>query len=298
MGPVPAEAGAAPGIWLGAGAALGGLLLLFGNRLLLPVVAIAGGTLGWMLGDALREAIVPEWPPPLCAAATAVTCAGLAALFLRPAIVLLAALGGSVAALLIAGALVERGIVPTGRAPYGSAATQAVDPAAAQGVGAARSAVLAGIERALADQAPSAPGDGAGNPPQGTSGQYGSAVRYAGTGMRIWNEITRAWGEVPAQARTLLSAAAAAGGAAGLVVGMLFGAWTAAGVSSMLGSALLACAGFPLAERISGGAIKAPESAGAWLLALSSAWIAGWAFQAWRTQSALHATPAREQGGG
>lgn len=299
MGPPPADAGSAPALWLGAMAALGLMLLLFGSRILLPVVAIAGGTVGWMLGDGLREALVPEWPPPICAAVSAVIAAGIAALFLRPALVLIAAAGGAAAALLVAGALIERGIVPTGRAPYGSAPTQAVDPLAARGVGAARSAALDSIERALADPPAGASGgqDGDAGRASAAGGQYGSAVRYAGIGMRVWGEIARAWSEVPTQARTLLSAAAAAGGAAGLVVGMLFGAWTAAGVSSMLGSALLVGAGFPLAERISHGTVTAPGTAGAWLLSLAAVWVAGWAFQAWRAQSASRAAPSGEPSG-
>ena len=286
-------------IWMGATASTGLLLVLFGGRLLLLMVTVAGGAAGWLAGGAVCESLVPEWSPALCAATCAVLGAGLAALFLKPTIAVIMALAGAVAGLLVAGALIERGMVPTGRAPYGSPRSAAVEPTAARGVRDARSSALAAIERALsgepsgaATEAPpaqpstaSAPADGA-RPPAADSG---SLVTLARAGVQAWRELGAAWESVPPQARTLLAASAGAGAAAGLVLGILFSRWATTGVSALVGAGLLCGAGLPLAERMSGGAVRAPESPTGWLLLVAAIAVSGWAFQAWRRSAGASA---------
>ena len=283
-------------IWMGATAAVGLMLLLFGGRLLLLMVTLAGGAAGWLAGGAVCESLVPEWSPAICAATCAVLGAGLAALFLKPTISILLGAAGATAGLLVAGALIERGMVPTGRAPYGSPRTAAVEPSAASGVRDARSTALAAIERALspkpARSAPSAVAApaGAASPPApggasaGTDG--GALITLARAGMRTWRELSAAWDSVPPQARTLLAASAGAGGVAGLVLGLLFSTWAMTGVSSVVGAMLLSGAGLPLAEQISGGAVRAPESSTGWLLLVGALAVAGWAFQSFRRDRA------------
>jgi hypothetical protein len=303
-------ASTAPGtlaaIWMGATAAVGLLLLLFGGRLLLLMVTIAGGAAGWLAGGAACDSMVPEWPPALCAATCAVLGAGAAALFLKPAIALLLAVAGAAAGLLVAGALVEHAMVPTGRAPYGSPRDAAVEPAAASGVRDARSTALAAIERALARERPRAgtaggaaqPGAAAGPLPDSTeaASEAGTLVTLARAGMQMWRELAAAWDSVPPQVRTLLAASGAAGGVAGLVVGLLFSRWAMTGVSALVGAMLLCGAGLPLAEQVSSGAVRAPESSTGWLLVVGAFALAGWAFQSWRRgatrDAAAGATPA------
>ena len=291
---------------MGATAAVGLMLLLFGGRLLLLMVTLAGGAAGWVAGGALCESLVPEWPPAMCAATGAVLGAGLAALFLKPTIAILLGATGAVAGLLVAGALIERGVVPTGRAPYGSPRAAAVEPTAASGVRDARSTALAAIERALSGQArasapaadgtPSsrAPASPPGSAPAGASG--GALVTLARAGMQVWRDLAAAWDAVPPQARTLLSASAGAGGVAGLVLGLLFSRWVMSGVAALVGALMLCGAGLPLAERMSGGAVRAPESPTGWLVLASALAVAGWAFQNWRQRAAKgaagQATPA------
>lgn len=296
-------ASTAPGtlaaIWMGATAAVGLLLLLFGGRLLLLMVTLAGGAAGWLAGGAMCESLAPEWSPAICAATCAVLGAGLAALFLKPTIAMLLGVAGATAGLLVAGALIERGMVPTGRAPYGSPRAAAVEPSAASGVRDARSTALAAIERALspksAGPAPAAveARDGAASPsgpgeaPVGTD--TGALVTLASAGMQVWRELAQAWDSVPPQARTLLAASAGAGGVAGLVLGLLFSRWAMSGVSALIGAMMLCGAGLPLAERVSGGAVRAPESPTGWLLLAGALAVAGWAFQGWRRGAASDA---------
>ena len=302
------EPGTLAAIWMGATAATGLLLLLVGGRLLLLMAAVAGGAAGWLAGGAACESLVPEWPPAICAATCGVLGAGLAALFLRPAIALLLAVVGACAGLLVAGALIERGVVPTGRAPYGSPRTAAVEPTAASGVRDARSSALAAIERALSSRslnraqgpqaAPAAsagaqsPGDEVaredGAEPREVTGT-GALVTLARAGMQVWRELASAWQSVPPQARTLLAASAGAGGVAGLVLGLLFPGWAMSGASAMVGAMLLCGSGLPLAERLSGGAVRAPESPTGWLLLVGALAVAGWGFQAWRRSAARSA---------
>lgn len=296
-------ASTAPGtlaaIWMGATACTGLLLVLFGGRLLLLMVTLAGGAAGWLAGGALCSSLVPEWPPALCAATCAVFGAGLAALFLKPTIAILLAVAGAAAGLLVAGALIERGMVPTGRAPYGSPRAAAVEPSAASGVRDARSTALAAIERALstssaraAPAAPAAPA-GATSPaaPGGASAgtDSGALITLARAGMQVWRELAHAWESVPPQARTLLAASAGAGGVAGLVMGLLFSRWAISGVAALIGAMMLCGAGLPLAERISGGAVRAPESPTGWLLLVVALAVAGWAFQSWQRGTAKDA---------
>lgn len=283
-------------IWMGATAAVGLLLLLFGGRLLLLMVTLAGGAAGWLAGGAVCESLVPEWSPAICAATCAVLGAGLAALFLKPTIAILLGAAGATAGLLVAGALIERGMVPTGRAPYGSPRTAAVEPSAASGVRDAHSTALAAIERALspkpARSAPSAVAApaGAASPPApgGASADTdgGALITLARAGMQTWRELSAAWDSVPPQARTLLAASAGAGGVAGLVLGLLFSTSAMNGVSSVVGAMLLSGAGLPLAEQISGGAVRAPESSTGWLLLVGALAVAGWAFQSFRRDRA------------
>jgi hypothetical protein len=281
---------------MGATAAIGLLLLLAGGRLLLIMVTLAGGAVGWVAGGALCASLVPEWPPALCAATCAVIGAGLAALFLRPAVAMLLALAGTVTGLLVAGALIEGGMLPTGRAPYGAPRTAAVEPSAASGVRDARSGALAAIERALSGTpAVAAPTGPQSNPlPEEQPAPTGSAVNANGSsivtlaraGMQVWRDLSGAWDSVPPQARTLLAASAGAGGVAGLVLGLLFSTWAMSGVSSLVGAMLLCGAGLPLAERVSGGALRAPDSPTGWLLLVTAIAVTGWAFQAWRRRVA------------
>lgn len=288
-------------IWMGATAATGLLLLLCGGRLLLLMATVLGGAAGWIAGGALCESLVPEWSPAICAATCAVLGAGLAALFLTPAIALLLAIAGAVGGLLVAGALIERGMVPTGRAPYGSTRTAAVEPSAASGVRDARSTALAVIERALsgpvaaAATAADAGQSGTASPSPSVSAAAdadpGSLVTLARAGMQVWRELMAAWASVPPQARTLLAASAGAGGVAGLALGLLFSRWAMSGASAIVGAALVCGAGLPLAERISGGAVRAPESPSGWLLLVGAIAVAGWAFQSWRA-SAVRAAAA------
>jgi hypothetical protein len=297
MDATAAGEGTLAAIWMGATAAVGLLLLLAGGRLLLLMVTLAGGAAGWVAGGALCESLVPEWPPALCAATCAVIGAGLAALFLRPAVALLLALAGTVTGLLVAGALIEGGLLPTGRAPYGASPTAAVEPSAASGVRDARSSALASIERALSggtdraapSRASSRPAEQlpppAGGP--GTRADDSAIVTLARAGMQVWRDLSAAWDSVPPQARTLLAASAGAGGIAGLVLGLLFSTSAMSGVSSLVGAMLLCGAGLPLAERISGGAVRAPESPTGWLLLVTALAVAGWAFQAWRRRAAV-----------
>lgn len=277
---------------MGATASTGLLLVLFGGRLLLLMVTVAGGAAGWLAGGAVCESLVPEWSPALCAATCAVLGAGLAALFLKPTIAVIMALAGAVAGLLVAGALIERGMVPTGRAPYGSPRSAAVEPTAARGVRDARSSALAAIERALsgepsgaATEAPPAQ-PGTASAPDADSG---SLVTLARAGVQAWRELGAAWESVPPQARTLLAASAGAGAAAGLVLGILFSRWATTGVSALVGAGLLCGAGLPLAERMSGGAVRAPESPTGWLLLVAAIAVSGWAFQAWRRSAGASA---------
>lgn len=281
---------------MGATAALGLLLLLFGGRLLLLMATVAGGAIGWIAGGAACESLVPEWPPALCAATCAVLGAGLAALFLAPTIAVLLSIAGAGAGLLVAGALIEGGMVPTGRAPYGAPRAAAVEPSAATGVRDARSSALAAIERALSghtgSEAP-APNEGpaataAQTPSGGASPQTdaGAIVTLSRAGLQVWRELSAAWESVPPQARTLLAASAGAGGVAGLVLGLLFSRWAMSGVSAIMGAMLLCGAGIPLAERATGGAVRAPESATGWLLLVGAIAVSGWAFQSWRRRSA------------
>lgn len=283
-GPLPAP-GALAALWMGATAAIGLLLLLCGGRLLLLMVTVAGGAAGWLAGGAACESLVPEWPPALCAATCAVLGAGLAALFLNPAVAVLLALVGASAGILVAGALIERGIVPTGRAPYGAPPAAAVDPSAATGVREARSTALAAIERALSNRTDSAVRQSDGAPTD-------SLVTLARAGTQVWRELSSSWKSVPDQARTLLAASAGAGGVAGLVLAMLFSRWAMAGVSALVGSILLCGAGLPLAERISGGAVRAPESPIGWLLLVGAGAAVGWAFQSWRRRASEAAARA------
>jgi hypothetical protein len=286
-------------IWMGATAGTGLLLVLFGGRLLLLMVTLAGGAAGWLAGGALCNSVVPEWPPALCAATCAVLGAGVAALFLKPTIALIMALVGASAGLLVAGALIERGMVPTGRAPYGSLRSAAVEPTAARGVRDARSSALAAIERALSGQpagaatASTEPEPGTAAPPSAgaspSPADSGSLVTLARAGMQVWRELVAAWESVPPQARTLLAASAGAGAAAGLVLGLLFSRWAMSGVSALVGAGLLCGAGLPLAERISGGAVRAPESPTGWLLLVAAIAVSGWAFEAWRRSAAASA---------
>lgn len=289
-------------IWMGATAATGLLLLLCGGRLLLLMVTVMGGAAGWLAGGAVCESLVPEWSPAICAATCAVLGAGLAALFLKPTVAFLLAIAGAVAGLLVAGALIERGMVPTGRAPYGSTRAAAVEPTAASGVRDARSTALSVIERALSGRASGAATaadsgqSGAASPsPSGSTAANadpGSLVTLARAGMQVWRELSAAWTSVPPQARTLLAASAGAGGVAGLVLGLLFSRWAMSGVSALVGAALLCGAGLPLAERISGGAVRAPESPTGWLLLVGAIAVAGWAYQSWRR------SPARDAAAG
>jgi hypothetical protein len=283
-------------IWMVATAAIGALLLLCGGRLLLLMVTLAGGALGWVAGGALCESLVPEWSPALCAATCAVLCAGLAALFLRPAIALLMGVAGALAGLLVAGALIEGGVVPTGRAPYGSARSDAVEPSAAAGVRDARSKALMTVEAALAARRHRAASQGAG-PAQGAAGASQGAgtaqgaevpgtdsatLTLARVGVQLGKELASIWQSVPTQARTLLAAAAGAGGIGGLLLGILCGRWVMSGVAALVGAMLLCAGGLPLAERLSSGAVRAPESATGWLLLIGALTAGGWAFQHWR----------------
>ena len=289
-------AGTLAALWMGATAAIGLLLLLFGGRLLLLMVTLAGGAAGWIAGGALCESLVPEWPPALCAATCAVLGAGLAALFLQPTIALLLGVVGALGGLLVAGALIERGVIPTGRAPYGEPPSAAVDPNAAAGVRDARSIALAAIERALSGQArASTAAASAGNPgntpPVADTGaaardDASALITLARAGMQVRRDLSAAWDSVPQQARTLLAASAGAGGVAGLVMGILFTRVALSGVSALVGSMLLCGAGLPLAERFSGGAVRAPDSPTGWLLVVAAVAVAGWTFQAWRRRSA------------
>lgn len=293
-------ASTAPGtlaaIWMGATAAVGLMLLLFGGRLLLLMVTVAGGVAGWLAGGAMCESLVPEWSPAVCAATCAVLGAGLAALFLKPTIAILLGVAGAATGLLVAGALIERGMVPTGRAPYGSPRAAAVEPSAASGVRDARSTALAAIERALSPKsrgpvrASSAGDDGTPGPPRPGDAQVtpdsGVLITLARAGMQVWRELSQAWDSVPPQARTLLAASAGAGGVAGLVLGLLFSRWAMSGVSALIGAMVLCGAGLPLAERVSGGAVRAPESSTGWLLLVGAVAVAGWAFQGWRRSAA------------
>ena len=292
------EPGTLAAIWMGATAAIGLLLLLFGGRLLLLMVTIAGGAAGWLAGGAVCESLVPAWPPAICAATCAVLGAGLAALFLKPTTAVLLAGVGATAGLLVAGALIERGVVPTGRAPYGAAPAAAVDPSAASGVRDARSSALKAIERALsgeraasaAGRSSSQAGDSTGSPGAARTDGAGPAaesdagalVTLARAGVQVWRELSVAWDSVPEQARTLLAASAGAGGVAGLVLAILFSRWAMSGVAAMIGAIFLCGAGLPLAERISGGAIRTPESPIGWLLLVGALAVVGWAFQGWR----------------
>lgn len=280
-------------MWMGATAALGVLLLLFGGRLLLLMATIAGGAIGWVAGGAACESLVPEWPPALCAATCAVLGAGLAALFLAPTIAVLLSIAGASAGLLVAGALIEGGMVPTGRAPYGAPRAAAVEPSAATGVRDARSSALAAIERALPGGAGSAAparrdgtdAEASRDPSGGAASEPGAMVTLSRAGLQVWRELSAAWESVPPQARTLLAASAGAGGIAGLVLGLLFSRWAMSGVSAIVGAMLLCGAGVPLAERATGGAVRAPESATGWLLLAGAIAASGWAFQSWRRRS-------------
>ena len=295
-------ASTAPGtlaaIWMGATAAVGLMLLLLGGRLLLLMVTLAGGAAGWLAGGAACESLVPEWSPAICAATCAVLGAGLAALFLKPTISILLGVAGATAGLLVAGALIERGMVPTGRAPYGSPRAAAVEPSAASGVRDARSTALAAIERALSTKSAGTAPAGAASPaapggaPAGTEG--GALITLARAGMQVWRELAHAWDSVPPQARTLLAASAGAGGVAGLVLGLLFSRWAMSGVSALIGAMMLCGAGLPLAERISGGAVRAPESPTGWLLLVGALSVAGWAFQGWQRGAAKDAASCTE----
>lgn len=291
--PSPAP-GTLAAVWMGVTAALGLLLLLFGGRLLLLMATIAGGAIGWIAGGAACESLVPEWPPALCAATCALLGAGLAALFLAPTIAVLLSIAGASAGLLVAGALIEGGMVPTGRAPYGAPRAAAVEPSAATGVRDARSSALAAIERALSGRTGSAatasPEGTAATATQTSSGgaapEAGAIVTLSRAGVQVWRELSAAWESVPPQARTLLAASAGAGGIAGLVLGLLFSRWAMSGVSAIVGAMLLCGAGIPLAERATGGAVRAPESSTGWLLLVGAIAVSGWAFQGWLRRAA------------
>ena len=255
---------------LGLLALLGFFLLIAGVRLIGLVAAFTGGAIGWCVGGALHQFLVPEWSIALCAATVAVAGAALGALFIRPAVAICGATVGLGLGLTLGTLMVERGITPT--APV--ATSESVAPTEVQASSALKQA-RSGLQELFGGTL-DAVQDSQGHPDQ---------IRVvAGLGARLLVDLKSRWTTVPGATRTFLLAMAVGGATVGLGIGIIFSRWALAGASSALGAILFLGCGLPLGEELTH-AYRTPESPRAWLLLLGALTLAGWAFQMRRVEA-------------
>jgi hypothetical protein len=260
---------------------LGVLLMIAGVRLIGLVAAFTGGTLGGCVAVTVQGSIAPDWSPALCAASATVIGTALGALFVRPAVATGFAIVGATLGIVVAAALIERGITSPPPSPDGPQAAGEIDTASSQSVRETQTGIVELVRRiALESREVQASDD---------------AMRaLAGIGRRSWISLTALWQRVPSASRTLLLALGAGGAALGIGLVIAFPRWSVAGASSALGAALALSCGLPLGERLTG-AFRTPQSPVAWFMLFAALTLAGWAFQMRRVQSRREEpAPSRE----
>ena len=265
---------------LGLLALLGFFLLIAGVRLIGLVAAFTGGAIGWCLGGALHQALVPEWSVAACAATAALAGAALGALFIRPAVAVWFAVIGLGLGLLLGGVMVERGITPTAPVVAPSTGATAAPEQPATALKAARSGLI-DLFGGTVDELQ----DAHGNPDRFRA--------FAGIGGRLVAQLKSRWEVIPSATRTFLTAMTLGGAAIGFGIGIVFSTWAVAGASSALGAILLLGCGLPLGATVTG-AYRCPQSIAAWLLLIGAFTLGGWAFQMRRFEARKQAEAKKD----
>ncbi len=241
--------------------AAGCAFLCVGWRLLGLLAALAGAALGWWVGVLISAVALPGASLLIAGIIGGVVGALLGAAFLKLAIAGGAGLLGAVTIPLLALMLAERGIVPLDSpAPVDSAVTAPTISPRVQ------CAELLNLSLAALRS-------------QMTPGETGAAAQ-------LW------WQAAQPPVRTLITAAAIAGGAMAFALALLAHKHAAAVCSAGLGATLILAAGFPLLSWASRGAVAVPNQVAAWLLLGIALTIVGWVLQT-RAMARAATAPAK-----
>lgn len=236
--------------------------LFVGWRLLPLLAALAGAALGWWIAVLISAVALPGASLIIAGIIGGVVGALVGAAFLKLAIAGGAGIIGAITVPLLALTLAERGIIPL-ETPVESAAAAASAPPIAPRVQCAEL-----LNLCLAT----------------LRGQMGAGA--AATAAQRW------WPAAPQPVRTLITAAAIAGGAMAFALALLAHKHAAAVCSAGLGATLTLAAGFPLISWVSRGAVGVPNQIMAWLLLGIALTIAGWVIQS-QSMSRAAAAPAK-----
>lgn len=278
---LPIESFAPVGILL----ACGLVLLVAGQKLLKPVLVFAAVFTGAIVAVRLAQATNAASSPLLWAAGGAVV--GFLAILLSYRLALGVAMGaiGAVAAVLIATAAAEMGLIDVGPAP-----AHQVEPAG----GTALAASNSDTERILAAAQAYVQGTSGTREGSTVAGELDRVSPGLGPALTAWLERCQAfavsgaawaksrWDALPTPMRTLLAASAAAGAFLGFVTGISSPVWAAAMVTSLFGSLLMVVCGLPLLSRYAPREMI-PSSPLAWLAAWLGLAMIGALFQ-WGTR--------------
>lgn len=262
----------------------GMLLLLFGQRLLKPVLVIASVFAGVVIAVRIGNAMQSGLSPLLWSAFGAI--AGVLFVSLSYRVVLGVAVGsiGAVVAMLLATTAAELGWIDVGPQPSSSSTLRAEesspsrpnvrDPLVAAAMILAQDSPVVEARDAVASKLDEvSPGLG----PK----FVGWIDRLNGLLATSGDWIHERWELMPKPMRTLLLASAAAGAFLGFVAGLASPTWAAATITSLFGGLLVLGCGVPLASRV-----VPPDSMPeikplGWLVLWLVISAAGWAFQWW-----------------
>jgi len=287
---LPVESLAPVGILFFGGAAL----LAFGQRLLKPVLVVAAVFAGVVLGVRVGHALQVNVSPIIWSVAGAF--GGILAVVLsyRVALATSVAAIGAVAAMLVATAAAEMGLVEVGavrRGDESSLVSPVHDPLNdeyRQGSSATGGSKVddsdAKARRTAAEEAKSAVATELDRVSPGLGPSFLAwSERFQGFVTSIGDWTQERWSMLPRPMRTLLLAAGAAGAFLGFVAGLASPVWAAATVTSLFGALLVLACGVPLASRFVPPDAMPELAPLGWLAAWLGLAATGWAFQ-WRTR--------------
>ena len=270
--------------------AIGLLLWALGGRLLRPGLALIGLIAGLPIGIWIGSIAAPEAPPVFFAAGGAIAGLVIASISYGLALASVTSVLTAVVAVLGAWSAADLGFVDAGAvaqridAATGAVVTEAPSPLAREALTrlwfASGGSVAGGPAPVPSHSNSGGPGAGAASGHASNDARTLAEPTQEGVLARVRAAVETLWDEMPQPRRTLLMASGAAGAVIGLLFGLLFADTAAKLVSSLAGSLILLIAGMPLLTAALGRSEDLlPMRPAAWFAAVGLLTIIGFGVQ-------------------